>query len=110
MLKLYKRFNIKAIKFFIIAFPLVFSYLSNSLQAKQTDPFKVLVFTKTNDYVHSSIGAGVSLIEELGTANNFEVTATDDDTFFTTETLQDYKVIVFCMEMHIHLSYIKIRA
>ena len=57
--------------------------------------FKVLVFSKTEGFRHSSIPAGIAAIEQLGTDNNFIVEATEDASVFTFEQLQQYEAIIF---------------
>ncbi|AOR30537.1 glycosyl hydrolase [Streptomyces fodineus] len=60
------------------------------------DPaYKVLVFSKTAGYRHSSIDAGLSTLRELGSANNFTVDATEDAGAFTADNLANYKAVVF---------------
>ena len=46
--------------------------------------FDVLVFSKTAGFRHDSIPAGIAAIRELGAANGFTVTATEDAAAFTT--------------------------
>ena len=64
--------------------------------AAAADPaYQVLVFSKTAGFRHSSIGAGITAIQQLGAANNFTVTATEDATAFTTANLAQYEAVVF---------------
>jgi len=58
-------------------------------------PYDVLVFSKTAGFRHDAIPAGIQLIRELGAANNFTVTATEDSARFTTATLAQYETVVF---------------
>lgn len=55
----------------------------------------VLVFTKTAGYRHESIEAGVQALKELGAANHFKITQTEDANQFNLETLKQYGVVVF---------------
>lgn len=57
--------------------------------------FRALVFTKTTEFRHDSIGAGVSAIQSLGNANNFAVDATEDSSLFDANFLATYSVIIF---------------
>ena len=58
---------------------------------------KVLVFTKTNGFMHQSIDEGATLIKQLGKDNGLWTTVTtDDNTEFTTANLSQYKVVVWC--------------
>ncbi|MFD3540248.1 ThuA domain-containing protein [Streptomyces sp. NPDC058662] len=60
------------------------------------DPaYKILVFSKTAGFRHSSIDDGVAALRGLGAANNFTVDATEDAQSFTTANLAQYRAIVF---------------
>ncbi|MEU4401125.1 ThuA domain-containing protein [Micromonospora orduensis] len=56
---------------------------------------KVLVFSKTAGFRHSSIPNGIAAIQQLGSANGFTVTATEDAAQFTTSNLAQYQAVVF---------------
>ncbi|MDG4809973.1 ThuA domain-containing protein [Micromonospora sp. WMMD1120] len=56
---------------------------------------KVLVFSKTAGFRHSSIPNGIAAIQQLGSANGFTVTATEDANQFTTSNLAQYQAVVF---------------
>ncbi|MGW0216282.1 ThuA domain-containing protein [Micromonospora chokoriensis] len=56
---------------------------------------KVLVFSKTAGFRHSSIPNGIAAIQQLGSANGFTVTATEDSNQFTTSNLAQYQAVVF---------------
>ncbi|WP_329010379.1 ThuA domain-containing protein [Micromonospora rifamycinica] len=58
-------------------------------------PYDVLVFSKTAGFRHDSIAVGIQAIRELGTANGFTVTATEDASRFTTANLAPYEAVVF---------------
>lgn len=58
-------------------------------------PDNVLVFTKTAGFRHKSIETGVETIKALGLTNNFEITHTEDASFFTSENLKNYKLVLF---------------
>jgi type 1 glutamine amidotransferase len=57
--------------------------------------FDVLVFSKTAGFRHTSIDEGIGAIEELGAANDFTVTATEDATAISTSNLAQYEAVVF---------------
>ncbi|MEV4134880.1 ThuA domain-containing protein [Dactylosporangium sp. NPDC049742] len=57
--------------------------------------FDVLVFSKTAGFRHDSIPAGITAIQQLGAANGFTVTATEDANAFTTANLAQYEAVVF---------------
>ncbi|MYR12651.1 glycosyl hydrolase, partial [Streptomyces sp. SID724] len=64
--------------------------------AVAADPaYDVLVFSKTAGFRHSSIDEGITALRQLGTANNFTVTATEDATAFTPANLSGYEAVVF---------------
>ncbi|GLY95303.1 hypothetical protein Acsp02_25580 [Actinoplanes sp. NBRC 103695] len=56
---------------------------------------KVLVFSKTAGFRHSSIPQGVAAIQQLGSQNGFGVTATEDAGQFTTANLAQYQAVVW---------------
>ncbi|RKN51080.1 ThuA domain-containing protein [Micromonospora endolithica] len=57
--------------------------------------YDVLVFSKTAGFRHDSIAVGTQAIRDLGAANNFTVTATEDANAFTTGNLAQYEAVVF---------------
>jgi cytochrome c len=59
--------------------------------------FDVLVFSRTTAFRHDSIDEGIAAIQQLGAANNFSVTATEDPTKFTAANLAQYEAVVFLM-------------
>ncbi|MBB6435951.1 ThuA domain-containing protein [Streptomyces candidus] len=65
-------------------------------RAAAADPaYDVLVFSRTTGFRHSSIDEGISALRELGAANNFTVTATEDPTAFTPAHLAGFESVVF---------------
>ncbi|GAA1657781.1 lectin [Saccharothrix algeriensis] len=58
-------------------------------------PYDVLVFSKTAGFRHDSIAVGTQAIRDLGAANSFTVTATEDANAFTTANLAQYEAVVF---------------
>ncbi|NOV97800.1 ThuA domain-containing protein [Isoptericola halotolerans] len=63
--------------------------------AAETDPFDVLVFSKTAGFRHGSIPAGIAAIEQLGVENGFSVDSTEDAGAFTDENLEQYEAVVW---------------
>src|SRR4051794_36334611 len=57
--------------------------------------FDVLVFSRTAAFRHDSIDEGIAAIQQLGAANDFSVTATEDPTKFTAANLAQYEAVVF---------------
>ena len=56
---------------------------------------KVLVFTKTAGFHHSSIPLGVQAILKLGSENNFDVDTSSDAGQFQEDSLKKYSAVVF---------------
>jgi type 1 glutamine amidotransferase len=56
---------------------------------------KILVFSKTAGFHHSSIPAGMAAIIKLGQENNFLADTTTDSTKFTDANLKQYAAVVF---------------
>ncbi|SBT45770.1 ThuA domain-containing protein [Micromonospora auratinigra] len=68
---------------------------SASPAAAADAPYDVLVFSRTAGFRHDSIPAGIQAVRDLGAANAFTVTATEDPTRFTTANLAKYEAVVF---------------
>ncbi|MEU8658546.1 ThuA domain-containing protein, partial [Actinoplanes philippinensis] len=58
-------------------------------------PYDVLVFSKTAGFRHDAIPAGIQLIRDLGAANSFTVTTTEDSSQFTATNLSRFEAVVF---------------
>jgi type 1 glutamine amidotransferase len=61
----------------------------------RSEPFQVLVFTKTTGFRHDSIPSGVAAIERLGARHAFSVDTTADAGRFTARSLRRYDAVVF---------------
>lgn len=57
--------------------------------------YDVLVFSKTAGFRHDSIPQGIQAIRDLGAANNFTVTATEDGNAFSTANLAQFEAVIF---------------
>jgi len=57
--------------------------------------YDILVFAKTAGFRHDAIPAGIQAIRDLGAANRFTVTATEDAAAFTPGNLARYEAVVF---------------
>jgi cytochrome c len=66
-----------------------------SIAAAQRPKFDVLVFSKTAGFRHDSIPTGIDRIRQLGAANRFTVTATEDASTFRANNLRQYEAVVF---------------
>jgi type 1 glutamine amidotransferase len=64
-------------------------------ESSADDPYSVLVFSKTAGFRHDSIAVGTQAIRDLGAANGFSVTATEDAAAFTVANLNQYDAVVF---------------
>jgi type 1 glutamine amidotransferase len=58
-------------------------------------PYDVLVYSRTAGFRHDAIPAGIQALRELGAANSFTVTATEDPGVFTAAGLANYEAVVF---------------
>jgi type 1 glutamine amidotransferase len=58
-------------------------------------PYSVLVFSKTTGFRHDSIPQGIQMVRDLGAANNFTVTTTEDSTQFNPTNLARFQAVVF---------------
>ena len=56
---------------------------------------RVLVFSKTAGYRHSSIETGIAAVQKLGRENGFAVDATEDAGAFTERNLKRFRAVVF---------------
>jgi type 1 glutamine amidotransferase len=56
---------------------------------------RVLVFSKTAGFRHSSIPNGIAAIQQLGSANGFTVVATEDASQFTTANLAQFQAVIW---------------
>ena len=75
---------------------LVYALFAALAVTAEADPYKVLVFSKTAAFRHDgSINAGIPMIQDLGTSNNFIVDTTEDSAAFTSANLANYKAIIF---------------
>jgi cytochrome c len=61
---------------------------------KQSEP-RVLVFSKTKGWKHTSIPFGMAAIQKLGKENGFEVDTTRDAKLFTESNLKKYHAVIF---------------
>jgi type 1 glutamine amidotransferase len=67
------------------------------ISSDNTEPYKVLVFSKTAGFRHDSIPAAVAAIRTLGSRNNFVVDAVEDGAAFNDANLARYKAVVFLL-------------
>lgn len=79
----------KLVQFIISSFLLLF--ISSCVQEEK----RILVFSKTTEFRHTSIEAGQLALLKMGVENNIKVDTTEDSSFFTEEKLQQYSAVVF---------------
>src|SRR5947208_3420788 len=73
----------------------VVAIVFTAVAAAQTPQPRVLVFSKTAGYRHSSIENGIAAVKKLGAENGFAVDATEDATAFTDKNLRRYRAVIF---------------
>ncbi|MDQ2656566.1 MAG: ThuA domain-containing protein, partial [Bacteroidota bacterium] len=56
---------------------------------------RVLLFTKTAGFVHSSIPAGIAAVQKLGQENGFDVDTTKNAAYFQEDSLKKYSAVIF---------------
>jgi cytochrome c len=78
----------------LVSLALLLASLSVPVTAHSQES-RVLVFSKTAGYRHSSIGVGLAAIRKLGQENGFAVDATEDAAAFTSKNLARYAAVVF---------------
>ncbi len=66
-----------------------------SIPETRIKEYRVLVFSLTKGYRHSSIEAGIKAIRELGDRNGFEVVSSENPDMFHPDTLSRFRVVVF---------------
>src|SRR5688572_16371521 len=76
-----------------LAFGILLSFIS--VNAAFAQPFDALVFSKTAGFRHDSIPQGITMIQQLASANGFTATFTEDANAFTAGNLAQYELIVF---------------
>lgn len=74
---------------------LIASSLIPIQSCSQTEPLKILVFSKTAGFRHASIADGQQALFRLGEQMGIEVDTTEDAGFFNPEQLKTYGAVVF---------------
>jgi len=78
----------------LVKLALLLSSICVPITARAQEP-RVLVFSKTAGFRHSSIGVGIAAVKKLGQENGFSVDATEDAGAFTSKNLAGYRAVVF---------------
>ncbi|WP_332369019.1 ThuA domain-containing protein [Spirosoma telluris] len=58
-------------------------------------PKRILVFSKTKGWKHTSIPFGIAAFQKLGRENNFRVDTTKNAAYFNDDSLKNYQAVVF---------------
>jgi cytochrome c len=77
-----------------VSLALALASLCVPVTARAQQP-RVLVFSKTAGFRHSSIGVGIAAVKKLGQENGFAVDATEDAGAFTSKNLARYRAVVW---------------
>ncbi|NUO65360.1 MAG: PKD domain-containing protein [Gemmatimonadaceae bacterium] len=78
----------------IVALLLALAAVALPASSQNSQP-RVLVFSKTAGFRHSSIPNGIAAVKKLGAENGFAVDATEDAAAFTARNLARYRAVVF---------------
>jgi cytochrome c len=76
----------------LLLLPLIFLFFSCNTKTNNT---RVLVFSKTTGYRHSSIAVGKLAIQKLGKENGFDVDTTENAELFNDDNLKKYSAVIF---------------
>ena len=82
-----------AMRFPILSLALLLAFAVPSA-AQDAEP-RLLVFSKTVGFRHSSIPAGIQMIREIGSLDGFDVEQSEDASIFTDENLATFDAVVF---------------
>ena len=78
-----------------VAFTLPLLAWSPAPEQEDEPTHRVLVFTKTVGFRHSSIPDGVEAVRKIGVSRGWTIEHTEDSETFTEESLADYDAVVF---------------
>ena len=73
----------------------LYSCMKPKQQASKSAPPRVLVFSKTMGWKHTSIPNGIAAIQKMGQENSFRVDTTKNAAYFTQDSLQNYQAVIF---------------
>jgi cytochrome c len=77
-----------------LALPVLLLAVAGTSAAQRTEP-RVLVFSKTTGFRHSSIETGIAAVQKLGRENGFTVETTEDAGAFAEKNLKRFRAVVF---------------
>jgi len=87
--------KIKFSYFLMVLIISTFNCTSQNDMPEFEQPLKILVFSKTDGYRHTSISAGIKMLFDQNKQQNWVVTATEDPAVFTDSFLAGFDVAVF---------------
>lgn len=85
-----KRISLALFTFLCVGITMLYAQNLNPLQGK-----RILIFSKTAGFRHSSIPFCTKAIQDMAKAHGFEVDTTENGAKFNEENLKKYKVVVF---------------
>lgn len=62
---------------------------------RESEPPKILVFSKTAGFRHESIAAGIEALQIMAKKKNFVMDTTEDSNAFNEENLKNYQAVIF---------------
>lgn len=65
------------------------------MSSSTVKPKKILVFSKTTGFRHSSIEPGIKALKKLALENRFDLISTERSEYFTPDSLQKFDLVVF---------------
>ncbi|TRZ45949.1 ThuA domain-containing protein [Robertkochia solimangrovi] len=83
------------LKFLISLFSIYMTGCGSNESENLSATDRVLVFSKTEGFRHSSIPVGVAMLMSLGQQHNFEVSHTEDASQFNDVNLAAYDLVIF---------------
>lgn len=79
----------------VFLFAISTAFMLTSCSHKREGKPRVLVFTKTAGFVHSSIPTGIAAVQKLGLENGFDVDTTKNAAYFQEDSLKKYAAVIF---------------
>ncbi len=87
-------------RIFTVVFILCLAYPyvhSDNMDPNHHKNLKILVCSKSNDYLHESVPEALNMMNGLAVQNNWMIKMTEDSTYFTSDNLNQFDVIVFVL-------------
>ncbi len=84
----------KTVSILVLMVGLILAGCGDGNQKREGKP-KVLVFSTTSGWKHTSIPAGIAAIQKLGGEQGFEVDTTKNSELFNEDNLKQYSAIIF---------------